>query len=354
MLYSAVIKITGISIKKYTIFAPRYHKCQILIHFLYTIKQTKLKKHFFLLAATAFIFCGVTNAQYSNATLNGPWILNGGITMYLNFNGSGTILNIGYAVDTTTGPVGTYSVTSGDSLHAILPVTGDTGFISGVLTSDSTAIFSFNGQPGNYMVKVQHPGALADTLTGYFIDSVTMVTTNVQFIINGAGAIASATGFTGVAGNFYTDSGFCAGFISTTDTHCVNRYIGLSGYYSNNVVTGDCFFGLLTDTTCQPHSGIGYLIRTGPGALAVNNISAKGQFWVYPNPCSNYAVIKGFEFDHTYNIAVTDITGRMILQQESSTTGGTETLNLAALAPGLYLVRVNEGQVIETLKLVKE
>jgi ELWxxDGT repeat protein len=86
---------------------------------------------------------------------------------------------------------------------------------------------------------------------------------------------------------------------------------------------------------------------------AVIQINAKPAFTLYPNPCKDYYTISGFNIGETYAIRLTDITGRILQQQQIQASAPAVQFLTPAVSPGIYLLEVQSGQNISTLRMVK-
>jgi hypothetical protein len=77
---------------------------------------------------------------------------------------------------------------------------------------------------------------------------------------------------------------------------------------------------------------------------------------VYPNPVSDVAYV---ELNLTYNSAIhltlTDITGKVIVEETLNGMSGVHThrINLSEQQAGIYFVRIVQGSMNKTIKLMK-
>ncbi len=71
---------------------------------------------------------------------------------------------------------------------------------------------------------------------------------------------------------------------------------------------------------------------------------------IYPNPAKNSITITGLTSDAT--VTIYDMTGRTLVQQ--AVNAGNNTVNIAALATGNYVVKLADAQQTTTIKLTKE
>jgi len=168
-------------------------------------------------AAIVLLFANTLFAQYSNATLNGPWfvhsvpfVLDDQSFMYWVFDGNGHIVD-GSMFATISG---NYSVSSSGALTGNLIISGVTaGALSGQFVSNNLLTAGTM-----VMERIANPGALTDSLVGT-ITSGLCGTRNIVLRLNSQGQIISSNGLTTpVSGRVYTDSGIFLGHLKTGDT----------------------------------------------------------------------------------------------------------------------------------------
>lgn len=84
--------------------------------------------------------------------------------------------------------------------------------------------------------------------------------------------------------------------------------------------------------------------------LNTSNFETTSNFKVYPNPANNTITlsVSGIE---AYNLSVTDISGKIVLQK--SLTGIENTLDISSLSSGAYFFTLNSGDKRETVKIIK-
>jgi hypothetical protein len=69
---------------------------------------------------------------------------------------------------------------------------------------------------------------------------------------------------------------------------------------------------------------------------------------LYPNPVSNGKVYITSKNDSDKGIIIFDVLGKKALQ----TTISSKELNIANLSPGVYIIKINEGEATATRKLI--
>ena len=73
---------------------------------------------------------------------------------------------------------------------------------------------------------------------------------------------------------------------------------------------------------------------------------------IYPNPANDVLTIS-IQFKDARVITICDLMGNVAMQQSFANNGTTQlTMDISALAAGVYTVVVNGGQTISTQKLV--
>nr|WP_315156945.1 T9SS type A sorting domain-containing protein [uncultured Flavobacterium sp.] len=69
---------------------------------------------------------------------------------------------------------------------------------------------------------------------------------------------------------------------------------------------------------------------------------------LYPNPVSNGKVYISTKEDLEKEITIFDVLGKKVLQTQLSS----RELNVSALSPGVYIIKINENQATATRKLI--
>ena len=72
---------------------------------------------------------------------------------------------------------------------------------------------------------------------------------------------------------------------------------------------------------------------------------------LYPNPASGRIVLDGLQ-DGEAEVRIHDLSGRLVLTRRAS--GPTTALDISALAPGCYVVKVAQGDEVKVVKVVVE
>jgi hypothetical protein len=80
---------------------------------------------------------------------------------------------------------------------------------------------------------------------------------------------------------------------------------------------------------------------------AQENTSIEG-LSLYPNPVSNGKVYISTKEDLEKEITIFDVLGKKVLQTQLSS----RELNVSALSPGVYIIKINENQATATRKLI--
>jgi hypothetical protein len=69
---------------------------------------------------------------------------------------------------------------------------------------------------------------------------------------------------------------------------------------------------------------------------------------LYPNPVSNGKVFITSKNDLDKEVIIFDVLGKKVLQTAISS----KELNISNLSPGVYIIRINEGEATATRKLI--
>ncbi len=68
----------------------------------------------------------------------------------------------------------------------------------------------------------------------------------------------------------------------------------------------------------------------------------------YPNPVSNGKIFISSKSSADKEITIFDVLGKKVLQA----TLNTKELNIASISPGVYIIRIREGDALATRKLI--
>jgi len=166
--------------------------------------------------------------------------------------------------------------------------------------------------------------------------------------------------------------------VVTMDTHGVVKFtfsdINLPTKASNEVTSNGMFTytvktktGMPLGTQFKNNASIYFdynapvvtntTVNTLGAPTAVNNVQAEATtFSVYPNPAgSNFkAVITSDVVNANAEMRVCDITGKVMIYKQIAIAQGTQTVSVdaAQLSAGVYFISLNEGNKVQTQKLV--
>lgn len=312
------------------------------------------------------------NAQYSNATLNGPWLLYAppihttipdSTPMYFVFDGNGHITDMsGFG---TLKP-STYNVTASGAISMTIiseSISGsviDTFQESGQLTSQNSG----TGAGGYKLARIPNPGALTDTLTG--VVNFLCSSKNVKLKLNSSGVIVSVTGdlTAPVTGRVYADSGIFIGHIKTGDgliTHCGAD----QGSWDEFTITGKYLNDSLTGLLCidGPHNtpfGTAKLKRTGSITGIVPLAATASDIIIFPNPVKRELTIEipkaaaGSQQEAAGNIEIYNLIGERVYSSLVTDNHSLITVNIAYFPSGVYFLQVKTESRVEVRKFVKE
>ncbi len=309
-----------------------------------------MKKLLLLFALTGLAIPGHIFAQYSVATLNGPWIAHSQGYNYVIFDGAGTITELGSKMDSVH-PVGTYTVSPTGVIAATLYQTNGVVHITGNMVSDSAETFYVDSTQGPFQkYKVLDTLALEGIWNGYILDSVTNIPKTVQVVVNSGGTVVAATGIPLIAGKIFTVNGIFTGYITTTDADCNYRYIELSGMYAGDSLTGPVSLGKQTLGNGCTDNGRVHLTRSTTGITSIN---PENDFSVYPQPFSDELQIILTRPAVETQVALFDACSRKVYYKESGPTQNISLNDLNTLNSGLYLLMLTADSKTVVKRVIK-
>jgi hypothetical protein len=290
----------------------------------------------------ALLCVKVLFAQYSNATLSGPWflyhvpvVISDDSLNYLVFDGNGHI---------TTGNMfgftpGTYSVTATGTIS---------GMLMGAYPFANQLISSNFGIMSNWALsRIANPGALTDSLVGVISG------TNITLHVNSIGEITSATGLTSpVSGNVYTDSGVFLGHLKTGGSGCWGEF-SIFGTYANNSLVGT-FSG-----DCNGAPGTVNLVRKGIASSIMKRgqtVSKSQQIICRNNGEGMFSISTRNIIAGNVKIQVMDLMGRNLAAQPIIHALGNYSMqvDLSKLSKGIYFIRLQSNKIIFQNKILIE
>lgn len=287
-------------------------------------KTTTILKTLFILLLTNYSI-----AQYSNASLTGPWWTTTDADTYILFDGNGNINEFGIFSGVTGSNIGTYSVASNGDITGTFDVFMMS--FTGSFTDANNATLTIAGQGSFPIERILYPGALAETLTGSFV--VDSETKNVVLTVDANGAITASTGDLNVTGgHIYTHNGEVAGFCVTDDPNCWEKFL-INGAYASNVISGTCS----VDCNTLP-IGTTNLTRSGTAIFADINELQNDIISIYPNPSNDNVVITN---SNGSIASIVDITGKVIQTIDMSGLNQIQ-LDLKSFESGIYFINVDE------------
>jgi len=312
-------------------------------------------KKFTIISIVLIAMITTTNAQYSNATLNGAWFMYqapltpyGDSLMYMIFDGNGNI-TAWSGFGSINGS--NYTVNASGAISGTLIVTGEGSFpFVGQLNSQGLGNITADGM--NYVLtRIANPGALTDTLSGVLITNG-YGQKNIMLKLNQLGEIISATGLTPpVSGRVYTHLGVFMGHIITGDTLNNQAWgeLSLYGYYSNDSLIGE----VVVDA---PQNSL----RTGPATLKRSGVvtpvgvktleSNSNTILIYPNPANEIVTINlNNLINEVAEIKIFSAIGTLV--KSKTIKQNNQQINTRDLSNGIYMVVINSKEWTGVQKL---
>jgi photosystem II stability/assembly factor-like uncharacterized protein len=114
------------------------------------------------------------------------------------------------------------------------------------------------------------------------------------------------------------------------------------------------------DSVCYAVGRYQYIYKTTNGGGPLIGVGIKENkeekaFTVYPNPANNLLTIKwSEELAYPVELRISDVSGRIVMQQQITNATQELQLNIAALENGLYLLKLQTEQGTQTAKIVKQ
>ena len=84
--------------------------------------------------------------------------------------------------------------------------------------------------------------------------------------------------------------------------------------------------------------------------MAVDNFLVNNALLIYPNPTNTFLNIKSFNTTFFEKIVITDLTGKIILEQSENT----NQINVKNLANGMYFLKAKINDKTLTRKFIKK
>ena len=308
-----------------------------------------MKKLFLLLSLVCLLTPAMVSAQYSNASLNGPWITysntnNGGVT-YIIFDGAGHITQLGTSDDTLS-PVGTYSVTGPGVISATLNLVSGQTTVNGQLLNDSSANMTVTGLGSMYAYKVQNLAALTGTWSGPIFDTSANYSKTVTLTVSSTGVITAATGITGlIAGHIFLGRDTFAGYIITTDDSCAFHAIHIAGLQYSDSLLGGGRLGS-SNSNCGSFCFV-ELVRTSNSIATIPTID----FSVYPNPFTERIEISLHSSGSDIQADLYDLYGRKVLSR-SLGHDPAASIDASMFSSGMYMLTLTDSYGITSTKRV--
>ena len=331
-----------------------------------------------LWAFIPFLYANTLFAQYSNATMNGQWLLHGGPISTSNAEADTSLFYIGFDANGNIidwenfGPVGgTDSVSASGVVSVVLLIGNNSGLLVDTarfpaqLTSQNYASMG----PGEALSRILNPGALTDSLVGE-ANSPIAGQRNFTLRLNTQGQIISSTGLTPpVSGRVYADSGIFMGHIRTGDsTFYTVDSLGSSwdeftiiGSYSNDSLNG---IARLDGPHNNSPRGTVSLVRmgiataTGIAPLKIERIPETfALLQNYPNPFNPSTVIQftvpsgGRAVLKIFNVLGEEV-ATLYSDQAAAGVVHQVQFNGSNLASGIYFSRLEFGGRMQVRKMV--
>ncbi|MBC7553293.1 MAG: T9SS type A sorting domain-containing protein [Taibaiella sp.] len=95
--------------------------------------------------------------------------------------------------------------------------------------------------------------------------------------------------------------------------------------------------------------------RTTTPPASVNDVESGLQISAFPNPCVSNMHLQLINASGTYNVTVSDMSGKVVLSQVTEANGTTvAAINMSQLAGGVYHVAVSQGGTVKIATVTKQ
>jgi hypothetical protein len=244
----------------------------------------------------------------------------------------------------------TIAADNGQGNYEMYSVTSNSiGYVgSAAATASDCSVFS------NSILFMTYPFAYGNSFFDNFAVS------NSQYSMTGTlSTIADGTGTLALPGYTFTN------VLKTSMSYTQNVLFGTTNiivkavnhnFYSS--ASKFELFSVTTQTTATGTSTVPYMYGqlnqqfvTGLKEYATNNL-----FEIFPNPVTGKTLSIRFNAWHNEGlVSATDVSGRILLSEKLNTINTADNtckIDIASLPPGIYIIRVNAGQEVQTRKLV--
>jgi hypothetical protein len=302
------------------------------------------------------LLVGVSEAQYSDASLDNAWIfaiseIPDETSVFIIFDGEGGVPEFG--AFRMLFPAGTYSVEQSGEFVILVEHEEDGQWeFNGQFLNDSTTTITM-GELSFPMVKVTNEAACAGVWAGNFVQDSTQVTYTIEeMVIDEWGEIQSCTGFTPpVTGRFYAEQDYFVGHFFTGEGMgweeigieggtCIPNQ-AMNGTFS--LECGDCNDGSFT---------LEYDAVSEPG----ETVSGFSLCQNHPNPFNPSTTIEyGLAAPGKVHLSVYNISGQIIATLEDGWQGAGQHEVLfdgTGLSSGIYFYALQAGSVSEVKRML--
>jgi photosystem II stability/assembly factor-like uncharacterized protein len=288
--------------------------------------------------------------NYSNATLNGPWLIYANLTpidpfndnlLYIVFDGNGNINDLsGFGSPWS----GNYTVSASGVISGTINGGGESFPMSGQLTSNTDGTSVLVGQ--NWRLhKIANPGALKDKIVGT-LTTANCGSRNVTLNIDSNGIISSAIGLMGpVYGRVYTDLGVYIGHMNTGEMGEWHE-LSIMGHYSNNNLVGQL---ALETNSCT--NQLSNLVRSDNLGI-YDNIVAGKNIVIYPNPNDGLFCFDIKEPAEKLQIEIYNHLGQKVYEATNTDQKVTNEIYFEPQTKGVYFIKIYDGRNVYKDKIL--
>jgi hypothetical protein len=203
-----------------------------------------------------------------------------------------------YDVSTNGTTGGAATIPMSTDIKGTIGVSGDNDYYRIVLSSGGSLIISLTTLPANYQLS----------------------------FLNSSGSVLSSS----------TNNG--------TANEAINITVAAGTYFVRVYPRNN---GTYNATSCYTLNVGGSASRGGDGDLITS-----ARINLFPNPANGVLNVSIDDLQNNATLQVYDVMGKMVLQQQTNKT--ITQMNIAKLAPGVYMLNIKDGVEVRSMKFVKE
>ena len=106
------------------------------------------------------------------------------------------------------------------------------------------------------------------------------------------------------------------------------------------------------DTNGNLKAGFGLTVQNG-FTTSINEVDQLNDLSIYPNPATRSLSLDMSDLSGTLNVQIFDLSGRVVIENNNTTTGNIEKIDITTLNNGIYFISINDGKNQKIQKFIK-